>query len=64
MPAIGVGAVTNSKGEFAVEGLLPGGYELAPLIDANTYGPPPTARVRLGALEQKRGVVLRTARNG
>jgi hypothetical protein len=54
---------TDEKGEFVLQGLLAGEYELTAHTEPEYYGPKPTARVWLSAEEQKKGVVLRTQRN-
>jgi len=55
---------TNDKGEFSVQGLLPGEYRVTAGVEALLYGPQPTLRVRLAADEHKAGLLLRTQRNG
>ena len=55
--AMSVATRTDGRGEFAVQGLLPGEYEVAA---ARPSGARAVVRVRLHADEQREGVVLRT----
>jgi hypothetical protein len=63
-PTMWIQVETDSKGGFAVQGLLPGEHEITAHPPVPLYGPQPTVRVKVRAAEQKRGVVLRTKRNG